>query len=98
MRKIKMARSLDTVHTHTHTQYLYRIGGQAGENYNLNKKDIKLFASKIANIIVAKISNIKNTNNIYSEKNIDNIKNIYNKLVKDRLFYKNKIACPFCCL
>ena len=97
MRKIKKAGSLDTVHTHTHTQYLYRIGGQSGESSNLNKEK-KLFLSKIANIIVAKINNIKNTNNIYSEKSIDNIKNIYNKLVKDRLFYKNKIACPFCCL
>ena len=31
MKEVKIARSLDTVHTHTHTQDLYRIGGQSGE-------------------------------------------------------------------
>ena len=31
MRETKTAESLETVHTHTHTQDFYRIGGQSGE-------------------------------------------------------------------
>ena len=55
------------------------------ESCNLNKKDIKLFARRIASIFVEEKNNKEN-----------NLKDINNK--KDRLFYKNKIACPFCYL
>ena len=39
--RIKMAESIDTVHTHTHTHTHHiltnRIGGQSGESYTLVK-------------------------------------------------------------
>ena len=54
------------------------------ESRNLNKKGIKLFARRIASVLVEK-----------NNKEVNNLKDI-NK--KDRLFYKNKVACPFCCL
>ena len=54
------------------------------ESRNLNKKEIKLF-ERIASILVEK-----------NNKGVKNLKDINNK--KDRLFYRNKVACPFCCL
>ena len=56
------------------------------ESRNLNKKEIKLFARRIASVLVEEKNN----------KEVNNLKDINNK--KDRLFYKNKVACPFCCL
>ena len=35
--RIKMAESIDTVHTHTHHILTNRIGGQSGESYTLVK-------------------------------------------------------------
>ena len=55
------------------------------ESRNLNKKGIKLF-ERIASVLVEEKNN----------KEVNNLKDINDK--KDRLFYKNKVACPFCCL
>ena len=55
------------------------------ESRNLNKKETKLF-ERIANVLVQEKNNKKG----------NNLKDINNK--RDRLFYINKVACPFCCL
>ena len=55
------------------------------ESRNLNKEVIKLF-ERIASVLVEEKNN----------KEENNLKDINNK--RDRLFYINKVACPFCCL
>ena len=42
MIEIKMARSLGTVHTHTHTPDFYKIDRQSEESYSLVNKNIKI--------------------------------------------------------
>ena len=55
------------------------------ESRNLNKKETKLL-KKIASVLVEEKNN----------KEVNNLKDINNK--EDRLFYRNKVVCPLCCL